>query len=454
MADWNLKLTEDALSRRHPIFPTLAERIAAYEDFYFPSVSRKALSREETAPTQDSRLSFPESAALDIRQIQSPFSTLLCFYDTEGNECTFSRAGMRRVRRILPWQGHYHTHDYIEILCVLKGSFQQILLGRHQTFSAGEFVITDKNLEHADVLDGGADTAVLFLAQQDDYLDQLLSSHDSQDDLQRFFFHALQKQRKEQSYIHLLPNAETSFSPTHTPVSGIKRSTAPDSAADTGNRSILPTPAADTGNRSTPPTPAADTGNRSTPPGPAADTGNRSTPPGPAADTGNRSHAARFPDSAPQLSRLLEILIEEDCFPGPGSEEIIRGSLIRLLSLLCRQYSVRLNTDHQESREHALLYELERYIRLHFATVTADELEKVFHYHRNYYNLLLQKYRKTTFREYLQDIRMKHAARLLKNTRLAVREIALAAGYHNSSHFYHLFERQFGISPSQYRERQ
>lgn len=428
MADWRLQLTEDSLRRIRPAFPTLAERLAAYEDFYFPAGSKKALSGEETAPEQWTGQGFPESAALDIRQTQSPFSTLLCFYDTAGNEYTFSRAGMRHMRRTLPWQGHYHTHDYIEILLCLKGSFRQILLGEPRTFAAGEVVITDRNLEHADMLEGEADTAVLFLSLQADYLDQLLSSHGSQDDLQRFFFHALQKQRKEQSYIHLLPNAETSFSPAHTPVSGIKRSTAPDSAADTGNRSILPTP--------------------------AADTGNRSTPPGPAADTGNRSHAARFPDSAPQLSRLLEILIEEDCFPGPGSEEIIRGSLIRLLSLLCRQYSVRLNTDHQESREHALLYELERYIRLHFATVTADELEKVFHYHRNYYNLLLQKYRKTTFREYLQDIRMKHAARLLKNTRLAVREIALAAGYHNSSHFYHLFERQFGISPSQYRERQ
>ena len=57
MADWNLKLTEDALSRRHPIFPTLAERIAAYEDFYFPSVSRKALSREETAKLPGKRRS-------------------------------------------------------------------------------------------------------------------------------------------------------------------------------------------------------------------------------------------------------------------------------------------------------------------------------------------------------------------------------------------------------------
>ena len=46
---------------------------------------------------------------------------------------------------------------------------------------------------------------------------------------------------------------------------------------------------------------------------------------------------------------------------------------------------------------------------------------------------------------------MQHAATLLRNTRLSVREIALAAGYHNSSHFYHLFERHFGVSPAAYR---
>ena len=147
----------------------------------------------------------------------------------------------------------------------------------------------------------------------------------------------------------------------------------------------------------------------------------------------------------------METLVEEDYFPGPGSEDIIRGSLIRLLSLLCRQYSTRLHSSDQESKERALLYELERYLRLHFATVTAAELEEVFHYHRNFYNLLLQKYRETTFRDYLLDIRMRHAAELLKNTRLPVREVALAAGYHNSSHFYHLFERHFGVSPAIYR---
>lgn len=385
MADWRLQLTEDILRRSRPAFPTLTERLAAYEDFYFPSVSKKAPSGKEAAakadPEQCSRQSIPESAALDIRQTQSPFSTLLCFYDTLGSEYTFSRAGMRHMRRALPWQGHYHTHDYIEILLCLKGSFRQILLGEPQTFAAGEVVITDKNLEHADMLEGKEDTAVLFLSLQAGYLDQLLSSHDSQDDLQRFFFHALQKQRKEQSYIHLRPNQ------------------APSSAAAPAPGSVL-------------------------------------------------DHTSGL-----QLSRLLETLIEEDYFPGPGSREIVRGCLIRLLSLLCRQYSTKLHSLDQESREQALLYELERYIRLHSATVTAAELEENFHYHRNFYNLLLQKYRGITFRDYLLDIRMRHAAELLKNTRLSVREIALAAGYHNSSHFYHLFERHFGISPAMYREK-
>lgn len=384
MADWRLQLTEDSLRRIRPTFPTLAERTAAYEDFYFPSLSGKSYTCEETTSAQSFGQSVPESAPLDIRRTQSPFSTLLCLYDTCGNEYTFSRAGMRHMRRSLPWQGHYHTHDYIEILLCLKGSFRQILLGEPRTFTAGEVVITDKNLEHADVLEGRADTAVLFLSLQGDYLDQLLSSYDAQDDLQRFFFRALQKQRKEQSYIHLQPDA--GFSPAR-PLDAVRSD-------------------------------------------------------------------VRDLQFSLQLSRLLETLIEEDYFPGPGSEEIIRGSLIRLFSLLCRQYSTRLHSSDRESRERALLYELERYLRLHFATVTAAELEEVFHYHRNFYNLLLQKYRGTTFREYLLDLRMKYAAKLLRNTRLSVREIALAAGYHNSSHFYHLFERHFGVSPAQYRERQ
>ena len=53
---------------------------------------------------------------------------------------------------------------------------------------------------------------------------------------------------------------------------------------------------------------------------------------------------------------------------------------------------------------------------------------------------------------YLRDVRLETAASLLKNSALPIREVALRAGYHNSSHFYHLFEQRFGASPSVYRK--
>ena len=395
MADWKLELKEDILRRKYPVFPSLEERITAYEHFYFVSVSRVTTPPAEAGPGQYA----PDTMYPDIRAAESPFSTLLYLYDKDGNEYTFSRRGMRHIRRSLPWQGHYHTHDYIEIFYVIKGSFRQILLGEKQTFSAGDFAITDQNLSHADVVEGTEDTAVLFLSLQSDYLDRLLASYDPRNDLQRFLFRALLRQKKEQSYLHLQPAENT-----------------------------------------LPPSPGGFFG------------GACQAPPISSEAPGAFSDTAFTPFQKP-LSEILETLVEEDYFPREGGQEIIQGNLIRLLSLLCRQYSIRLHSSDQESREKVLLYELERYIRLHPATVNARRLEEVFHYHRNYFNLLLQKYQGISFQNYVQKIRMKYAAGLLLGTRLPVREAALAAGWHNSSHFYHLFERHFGMSPSEYRRR-
>ena len=138
--------------------------------------------------------------------------------------------------------------------------------------------------------------------------------------------------------------------------------------------------------------------------------------------------------------------------PMEGSSEITRGYLLRLLAILCRHYDLNLRSSDRESREKALLYELERFIHLHPATVCARDLEEHFHYHRNYFNLLLKKYRNTSYQKYLRDVRLETAASLLKNSALPIREVALRAGYHNSSHFYHLFEQRFGASPSVYRK--
>ncbi len=52
---------------------------------------------------------------------------------------------------------------------------------------------------------------------------------------------------------------------------------------------------------------------------------------------------------------------------------------------------------------------------------------------------------------YLIRIRMDRARALLLSTRLAVKEVSVEAGYHDVSHFSKAFKRQYGQTPTRYR---
>lgn len=154
-----------------------------------------------------------------------------------------------------------------------------------------------------------------------------------------------------------------------------------------------------------------------------------------------------------EIEYILEQLVRESYKKGPGFQDIIKWNLLRLFHLLCEQYTLQLYRSGQEGKERMLLYEVEQYIGLHLADVTVQKLENHFHYHRNYYNLLLKKYLNQSFRGYIQQHRMEQAAVLLTSTNMTVKQIAEQVGYENSSFFYHLFERCYQIAPLAYRER-
>lgn len=52
--------------------------------------------------------------------------------------------------------------------------------------------------------------------------------------------------------------------------------------------------------------------------------------------------------------------------------------------------------------------------------------------------------------DYVNRVRMHHAARLLAMTDAKITDIALDCGLTNLSHFYRLFHRQFGLTPQAY----
>lgn len=403
----DLELQTDLLRREKTSFSDIEERTFAYREFYqenFPvrqkertegkwkkqeNLSKEARrtkekedSNKEDSNKEDSNREDGNKEDInkeginkdgidkggghysETRIMEGDFATLLSLYGETGEIFSVSRQGVRQVHYDLPGQGQYHRHQYIEVLYVIEGNFKQILLGEKRHFSKGEVVITDQNCDHADYLEK-KDAAVLFLWLKPGFLDGILKGYEERDDLQRFLFHALDRQKREQSFLVL---------------------------------------------------------------------------------------KAEEAEAGSEVRKILETLVAEDYGRQPGSEEIIRGNLIRLFHLLCTSYALQLHSSDQESKERVLLYEIERYIRLHAAAVTVAELEENFHYHRNYYNLLLRKYKGKSFREYVQEIRIQRAGELLLGTKLPLKQIAAQVGYENTSFFYQLFERMAGMSPGEYRK--
>jgi transcriptional regulator GlxA family with amidase domain len=57
----------------------------------------------------------------------------------------------------------------------------------------------------------------------------------------------------------------------------------------------------------------------------------------------------------------------------------------------------------------------------------------------------------TSLMDYVQNLRIEEAKRLLESTEMPVDEISASAGYENSSFFRRLFRRRCGLNPGQYR---
>jgi len=64
---------------------------------------------------------------------------------------------------------------------------------------------------------------------------------------------------------------------------------------------------------------------------------------------------------------------------------------------------------------------------------------------------VFRKYLSTTPTDYVNQLRLHYAANLLSNSDDSVTSISMEAGFENVSHFYHLFRRQFHLSPAEFR---
>ncbi|WP_438446980.1 response regulator transcription factor [Gorillibacterium sp. sgz5001074] len=81
------------------------------------------------------------------------------------------------------------------------------------------------------------------------------------------------------------------------------------------------------------------------------------------------------------------------------------------------------------------------------------ELAERFNYHPTYFSERFKAKIGRSFIQYLTDVRMAHAVRLLADTALNLWDIAELTGFSNASYFSSKFKKVYGVTPSEYRQR-
>ena len=71
---------------------------------------------------------------------------------------------------------------------------------------------------------------------------------------------------------------------------------------------------------------------------------------------------------------------------------------------------------------------------------------------RSYLYRLFLKHEGISPSDYLKNVRLNAAAKMLENESIPIKEVAEATGFCNTSHFYKKFTPKYGISPKTYRE--
>lgn len=92
------------------------------------------------------------------------------------------------------------------------------------------------------------------------------------------------------------------------------------------------------------------------------------------------------------------------------------------------------------------------YITNHFSEpVTLADVAENIHLNASYLSTLFKQVTGFSFKEYLNNIRIEEAQRLLANTDYPIMEIAIACGFSDQSYFTKVFKKHTGLTPKQYR---
>lgn len=157
------------------------------------------------------------------------------------------------------------------------------------------------------------------------------------------------------------------------------------------------------------------------------------------------------------VCKMLDEMIKEYHHTKPYYENMIKGSLIRLMAMISRfhQHSNGLYvTDYHLEKYRLAIENVMTYIEEHLhEEIRLEQLCKIAGMSRTYLCNRFKSITGKTFNEYLIELRIRKGMDLLNRTKLSITDVSLSSGFNDLSYFSTLFKKYTGISPSDYKKR-
>ncbi|MBQ7794760.1 MAG: helix-turn-helix transcriptional regulator, partial [Clostridia bacterium] len=92
------------------------------------------------------------------------------------------------------------------------------------------------------------------------------------------------------------------------------------------------------------------------------------------------------------------------------------------------------------------------YVTDNYSTVSEKELARICHLSYNYFSYLFKKTIGKSFKDYLLDIKIFQAEKMLLSTEKSITDIAQETGFSTTSHFISQFKKKNGITPAKFKK--
>ena len=104
------------------------------------------------------------------------------------------------------------------------------------------------------------------------------------------------------------------------------------------------------------------------------------------------------------------------------------------------------------SKNNELIKKSMVYISQHFnESLTLEDVATHVHLHPSYFSTMFKQSTGSSFKEYLNMVRIEEGKRLLSNTDYSIIDIAIAIGFEDQSYFSKVFKKYTGRTPKQFR---